>query len=451
MLMRRYIISLLMVFMACGVWAQETYYYCGGKKIPLFTSVLRSSSESYTNANGSYMEATGYLYVKLRRGSDKDLLAKMAEKFGVSIVEHSDYMPLWFVLKRNKENKNTILSITNEIYNTGLFAECAPDLSVDGIELSYDPYVTKQWNLYNSGDTVFGSCSKKGVDINVSEAWNFSTGRNVKIAIVDEGIDLLHGDLSANVYKESYDAKTGKSPSCLYGTHGTHCAGIVAAVRNNGFGITGVSPDSKLMSVSDELRHTEMADFTHARGINWAWKHGADIISCSWRTDGPSKQISEAIDSALIYGRNGLGCVVVKSAGNNGHYITTPGEKPGVITVGNIGPDGKISRDSSPGDNLLVCAPGVNIPSFVNRNDTAVWSGTSMAAPHVSGIVALMLERNPNLTARQVREILAKTATRLPTMPVGIEKEFGFWDEYYGYGLVNAFLAVMKAIEYKQK
>ena len=122
----------------------------------------------------------------------------------------------------------------------------------------------------------------------------------------------------------------------------------------------------------------------------------------------------------------------------------------GVITVGNIKPNGIICEDSSHGENMLVCAPGTDVLSTVPNNGLKVMSGTSMAAPHVAGVAALMLERNPDLTVWQVREIIARTARKLNTMTFTEEKDFGPWNEYYGYGLVNALDAVLMSIEYKK-
>ena len=441
-----------MVFMACGAWAQETYYYCGGKKVFLNSFKSKSAFNSivgaYTNTNGDYLELTGSIYVKLKSLSDKNLLPKVLEEYDLTLAEQNRFLPLWFVLHSQKQGK-TIIETANRIFEKGIFAECYPDFSMLGVELSFDPFVCKQWSMHNAQFPC--------VDAKISEAWNYSTGRNVVIAIVDEGIDMFHKDLAQNIYERSYDAASDTEPSTIYvsskdtnGNHGTHCAGIAAAVRNNGFGIVGVAPDAKLMSISDKLGVGEEADFSHARGIMWAWQHGADVISCSWKCYNIRGIVTDAINEALSNGRNGKGCIVVKSAGNGNGYITEPGNVPGVIAVGNIMQNGEINPESCHGKNLLVCAPGTNILSLKFGNDTVTWSGTSMAAPYVSGVVALMLERNPELTSKQVREILAKTAIRLPSMPIGKKDELGVWDEHYGYGLVNALGAVLEAIKYKQ-
>lgn len=448
--MKRHIMIYLLFLLACGAWAQDTFYYKGGKKYPLTASPARTSVEAYISPNGDYMEASGYLYVKLKSLDDKDKLEQTAKTFGLSVVEQNKFMPLWFVLKKENTTSGKSLAIANSFYETGLFAECTPDLAIEGREISYDPEIAKQWGLYNSGENPIDSPCVRKVDINVSDAWNYSTGKGVVIAVVDEGIDRYHEDLAGNIYKYSYDAHTDKRPSKVYGSHGTHCAGIAAAVRNNGIGITGVAPDAKLMSISDELGLTEKHEYTHANGIMWAWKNGADVISCSWRAYGITSLIEEAIDSAMVKGREGRGCAVIKSAGNGYTTISYPGNHPGVITVGNIKPNGVKAQDSNCGENMLVCAPGTRIMSTLPNDNYGFSSGTSMAAPHVAGVVALMLERNPNLTVWEIREILARTATKLSTMELSETKEFGLWNEYYGYGLVNARDAVLMSVSVKR-
>ena len=258
----------------------------------------------------------------------------------------------------------------------------------------------------------------EGYDISVCQSWDLATGRGIKIAIVDHGIDMKHQDLAANIYPFSYDTETGTSPSKVYGKHATHCAGIAAAIRNNGIQIAGVAPDAQLMSVSNTLFGTN-GEKKLADGINWAWKNGADIISCSWWC-APNELIGEAIDAAVTKGREGKGCVFVKSAGNiriDGiEAITFPGDySKDVLAVSNMTKDGSLSTTSCHGENMFVAAPGTHILSTIPNNMVAYKSGTSMACPHVAGVAALVLERNPSLTAAKVREIIARNTKKIGT------------------------------------
>ena len=121
-----------------------------------------------------------------------------------------------------------------------------------------------------------------------------------------------HIDLVENVSSLSYDTETNTSPSILYGNHATHCAGIAAAVRNNGIHVAGVAPDAKLVSISNSLHGTTNSRIRRADGINWAWRNGVDVISNSWGSSTKHPAINQAIYNAFRYGREGKGCVIVR-------------------------------------------------------------------------------------------------------------------------------------------
>lgn len=390
----------------------------------------------YKDGNGLELAPSGYIYVKLKREEDFDLLERTASEYGCTVVRQDRFMPLWYTLHVPSGNGLNPIDIANSIYETGRFESSSPEFSYDPLEISYDPKVHEQWGLYNA--------QNEKIDISVSQAWNYSTGKGVKIAIIDQGIELTHEDLAENIYPLSYDAYEGKSPSKVYNTHsighGTHCAGIAAAVRNNGIGIAGVAPDASLMSVSLNFNDTENS-YQFAEAINWAWHNGADILSCSWNCpDEP--YIRNALEKAISRGRNGLGCIVVKSAGNTGDTITFPGNLKNIIAVANVTRTGKIDSFSSHGPNMFIAAPGSDILSTMVGNTYAEKGGTSMACPHLSGVVALILERNPDLRHEEVREILGWTADKIGDKEYKSIKFYGTWNEYYGYGLVNAYKAV---------
>lgn len=492
--MKRHIYTLVAVVCLClTASAQETFYYSGNEKIVLtqvpgkyvgisplqakvspalsgFTPVDTVSDDKsricvyecspqsaarmsagvsqpaglqpcYVDEQGLELVPTGYLYVRLKSASNYPILVDVANQHGLEIVEQNRFMPLWYTLRMIEVADKSPVNVANEVYELGLFASVTPDFLFKGLRISYDPDVTKQWGLYNS--------EYEGCDISISKAWDYATGRGVKIAIVDTGVELTHSDLAANIYVLSYDATSKTSPSRIYkGTradsiHGTHCAGIAAAVRNNGRYITGVAPDAKIMSVSVGFKLPKATE-SLADGINWAWKNGADVISCSWGCN-DNDLIKEAIDSALIYGRNGKGCVIVAAAGNNWD-LDFPGRyRKEVLAVGNMDKYGGKYPGSGIGDNLFVMAPGDSILSTVCGDTVAYDWGSSMAAPHVSGLAALILERNSNLTFEQVRGIIARNAKKVGPYyyPDDKPKEYGTWNKYFGYGLIDAYKSVI--------
>jgi subtilisin family serine protease len=330
-----------------------------------------------------------------------------------------------------------------------------------------DPYFNLQWGLHNTGQTG----GTVDADIDAPEAWNLEKGNGeVIIAIIDSGVDYTHPDLAGNIWNNTdeipnngidddnngfiddirgWDFLGGSNDPRDYFGHGTHCAGIAAAVTSNDIGIAGVCWNCKIMPVR-VCNYTTIPDFAVAEGVIYAANNGADIISISlgWVMD------ISVLNDAINYAYN-KGVVVVAAAGNAGNYgfpfLTFPGRHNKVIGVGAINQFGERYYKSSWGPSLDVVAPGENIfstlPAYhVLLNDFGLnqsydnISGTSMASPCVAGIAALILSHNSTLKNYQVSDILKSTATDL-----GSEGK----DWYFGYGLVNACKAVEKSSDYK--
>lgn len=347
------------------------------------------------------------------------------------------------------------------------------------------PISPQQWGLRNTGQ--YGG--NAGIDIRACDAWNLSTGSNINVAVVDQGIQLDHLDLQANIHSLSYDTENGASPSVVRGDHATACAGIIGAVGNTA-GIRGVAPNCRLMSVSSTLDlSTPNIKQKLANGINWSVQNGAHVISNSWgHNDLVSSYIDDAITSAITAGRSGLGCVVVFSSGNNnGSVIYPANSNPNILSVGAMSQcgqrksptscDNENTWGSNFGATLDVVAPGVLIPTTdrtstngynpnipihtlnngnriltdYTNNDYTVWfNGTSSACPHVAGVAALILSVNPSLTGQQVRDIIEQTAQKVGgynyTTTTG--RTNGTWHNEMGYGLVNALCSVNRAQMY---
>ena len=118
------------------------------------------------------------------------------------------------------------------------------DLAIGSRSILYnDPGFSQQWGLSNSNN----------IDVNALKAWDWADGKKIKVAIIDTGVDKTHPDLSNNISSLSYDAMTGTSPSRIYDKHGTCCAGVIGAVRNNGIGIVGIAPNVEIMPISLDL------------------------------------------------------------------------------------------------------------------------------------------------------------------------------------------------------
>jgi subtilisin family serine protease len=400
---------------------------------------------------------TNNFYVKLKDESDKDRLFAMAEKNSLKVLGQNPFMPLWFTLTCPKVSKISSIEAANFFYESGLYAAAEPEFLYYDMLASNDTYYPYQWNLKNTGQY----CSSSGSDINVEDAWSLTTGSpEIKVAVYDHGIEMDHPDLQANVFGTGYDANTGTSPSQVRGSHGTNCAGIISAVQNNSLGISGVSPNSKLISVSMSLIIGGDTPQQIANGFYWAVDNGSHIISCSWGGYAPSILIEDAIEYALYGGRSGVGTIVVFAAGNeNNTNIRYPGNVfTEILVVGAISPDGvrktPLTCDgmdnwgSCYGTQLDVVAPGVLIPTTtLNANYASNFGGTSAACPHVAGVAALILSRNPYLSRLQVVNIIERTAQKVGgyNYQTTAGRTNGSWNQEMGYGLIDAYTAVQEA------
>ncbi len=245
---------------------------------------------------GKKIGMSDYFYVKLKNSADLSLLQNFALQKNVQVISQNQFLPLWYTLKCKKNTIGNTLEVANFFFETNNFSAAVPDfLSVD--YTSVDPLFPAQWNLANG--------VVNGVDINAVTAWNISQGANINIAILDQGIEKLHPDLIANISPLSYNTESiGVMPSQLLGGHGTACAGIISAVKDNNIGLVGVAPLSKIMDVSNSLSSTPNSRIGRANGIMWAWQNGADVINNSWGSSVFFEPIDEAIESALTNGRN---------------------------------------------------------------------------------------------------------------------------------------------------
>lgn len=333
---------------------------------------VQTVSPYFKSQNSKKIGLTNFFYVKLKTTADVTLLEQYAKQTQCIIVKQDDFMPLWYVLSCTKSSDKNAMEMANQFLESGLFQFAEPDLMIDNIlNCVNDTYFPQQWGLRNTGQ--YGG--NAGIDIKACDAWNLSTGANINVAVVDQGIQLDHPDLQANIHSLSYDTENGTSPSIVRGDHATACAGIIGAVGNTA-GIRGVAPNCRLMSVSNTLGlATPNIKQKLANGINWSVQNGAHVISNSWgHNDLVSSYIDDAITSAITNGRSGLGCIVVFASGNNnGEVIYPANSNPNILAVGAMSECGQrksptsCDNESTWGSNfgatLDVVAPGVLIPT----------------------------------------------------------------------------------------
>ena len=251
------------------------------------------------------------------------------------------------------------------------------------------------------------------------------------MAVLDTGIALEHPDLKPALLEACDFTRSPSGPNDVQG-HGTHVSGIVAA-RRNAHGIVGVAPMARIISakvLNDEGSGTS-EDIV--AGIRWATEAGADVLSLSLGSPAPDPDIHLALVSAINKGR-----FVITAAGNEGPDLDTvgyPAGYPEMVAVGSIDRRQRLSRFSSRGRQVDVVAPGDEITSCYPPRGFATLSGTSMATPFVSGVVALMLAKHrkhggktPVRNQRDLIEHLCKTSA--DAGPAGT-------DPLYGCGIVD--------------
>ena len=266
-------------------------------------------------------------------------------------------------------------------------------------------------------------------------SWGISTGDGVKIGVIDTGIDLNHPDLAANVVGGKSFVSRSKGYKDDNG-HGTHVAGTIAALNNN-IGVVGVAPEAWLYGVKvlDRKGSGWMSDVI--AGIDWSAANGMQVITMSLGGGG-SSSLQAAVDNAY-----NQGIVIVAAAGNNAGAVGYPAAYESVIAVTATDSSNHLAYFSSRGPEAELAAPGVSIYSTYKGGVYSTLSGTSMATPHVTGTVALLLATSPgiyydsNLNGKwdpsEVRSKLQDSATDL-----GASGR----DDYFGYGLVNALKAL---------
>lgn len=257
------------------------------------------------------------------------------------------------------------------------------------------------------------------------------TGAGIKVGVIDGGIDYTHPDLNvvggydAVTFSTSPSAYNDNIPSC--GGHGTHVAGTIGA-KNNGSGLLGVAPGVSLyaLKVFQDFGGSCLAwESDQIAALNWAATNGVRVVNISIGNASYNQVYQNAITSAIA-----AGVTVVASAGNgSGGAIVFPGAYVGVIAVGAVDQSNVPASYESVGPQMWVTAPGTNILSTMPGNTTGTKSGTSMAAPHVVGIVALMLQAQSTWTPAQVQQALKLGATDLGAV--------GF-DNITGWGLAKA-------------
>jgi subtilisin family serine protease len=448
------------------------------KLTALLKRLAQSNLVEYANPfliykDGSKQGITDRFIVKLRDAFDVAILNQMVSENALQILENYKYDSKVFVVQVPKSTGFNALQMANKFYESGKFASAEPDFLLLLKKFNTnDPFLNYQWSLNNTGSSIQYN-GTAGCDMKIFNAWGVSTGSSsIKVAIIDEGVDLVHPDLQANMLA-GYDATglgSGGAPSGD-DAHGTACAGIVAGVGNNSVGVAGVAYGCKIIPVriaySDAGGNWVTTNASIGTAIDWAWQTaGADVLSNSWGGGSSSSLINDAITRAVTQGRGGLGAPVLFAAGNDNGAVSYPATLTNVISVtamsmcnqrkSTTSCDGETWWGSNYGTNGDISAPGVKIytcdisgaSGYETGNYTATFNGTSSACPNAAGVMALILSTNPSLTMSSARQIIESTCDKVGgyTYSSGVSGQpNGTWSNDLGYGRVNAFAALQLA------
>lgn len=389
----------------------------------------------------------GELIVKLKDGT-KGFSANQLQAFGAEKAEQLRVRSGNFFKIKTDQN-----SVRGSIANFNSLPEveyAEPNFIYSVVELNpfdallnstNDPKFNELWGLENTGDNDPTGMSDgvAGADVDAVRAWDISKGsRDVKIAVIDTGVDYNHPDLAANMWTNEAEAngEAGVDDDGngfvddIYGydfayndgdpmdrqSHGTHCAGTIAAVHDNNEGVAGVMAEAQIVAVkflSDSGSGTT-ADAIEA--IDYATNLDVDIMSNSWGGGGFSQALADAITRA-----EEKGIYFVAAAGNSAvnndqrpHYPSSYANENIVAVAAHNIRDNLASFSCYGADSVDIAAPGRNTMSTIPDGGYASKSGTSMATPHVSGVLGLLVAHEGRVSVSEMKERLLATSDPAP-------------------------------------
>ena len=477
--------------------AESVHFYRNGEKIVLEEnfSAKRSGDvyPAYQLKGGHNYYINNNIFVKIPGMPALKDAKSWCENNGFKLVRQYKYIPQWYLVSYSG---NTIKR-SAELVEQKIAEQAEPSFYLP-LELKSftpdDPFFANQWHLNNPDGASMGYTGNDSA--HVLEAWNVllafkgHKGTGVKLAIVDDGFDLDHEDLTGR-FLAGHDFADGDElpyPG-TDGMHGTCVAGVAGASTDNSIGVAGACPDCSLIPIRMRMTGTSL-DSIAIEAFEWAADAGADIISNSWGpADGGGavdmgQPLKDLVANLTTQGRSGKGIIILFAAGNGGESVEDDGfaNNPNVFAIGASNASGKRSSYSDFGVSLDFMAPSNDVDNsggdgwsgggyidgiWTTDNVTGGYNpgqlqgdasgkyvsefgGTSSACPLAAGITGLVLSANPDLTRDQVYDIYKTTADKVSMGAVnpgeGDYDTNGF-STHYGFGRINACEAVKKALE----
>ena len=430
---------------------------------------IRFIGTVYQNKQGNYQIYTGNLFLKFKDDISENVQHELIDQFGLKKKLALTFNNGSYFLEPLEELGRDIFEKAEELLSHDSVELCHPEIVVKRKSISFgapieEPAVNNDW------------LAKM---IRLPQAWQHTKGKDVKICIIDDGIDLSHkafapskrnvktvdmlGDINSNA-SHKYDSEM----------HGTACASIACSCDPLAL---GVAPEADLLVV----RTKGLGSVLEAEAIRWAADQGADIISCSWGpSDGVIGDPSDdeiyhnipdhtrlALNYAASKGRDGKGCLIFFAAGNGMEQVITDGyaSNPDVLAIGSVNKEGQPSMYSDNGYPLFCCFPSSDImlhgdkviqtyglltadrtgePGYSATDYFTAFGGTSASCPGMAGVAALMLSIMDDLTIQEARKLLEESCT------IPYNKDV-IRDKIYGYGIIDAATLVDKTLALKQK
>lgn len=381
----------------------------------------------YDSASESIAMVADHVIVKLKDNVKSNKVRKFFRKYSAKIRKKLNVPgDVYLVSIDNCQETDSLYNSITELQRNDIVEYVEPDYALNLSVIPNDPYFQRQWGLNNTGQTG----GTPDADIDAPGAWNIATGsQDVVVAVVDTGIDYNHPDLRDNMWRNpgetpgnGIDDDGNGYVDDVYGwdfanndnnpmddnRHGTHVAGIIGATGNNDTGITGVNWSVRMAALKflDSSGSGSLSDA--AKAINYAVRMGFPITSNSWGGAGSTQTLRNAFENA---DRNGVLNVV--AAGNEGINIDVNPVYPAsytfssILTVAATDARDNMANFSNYGSTSVdLGAPGVSIYSTIPGNSYQNLSGTSMAAPFVSGAAALIKSTEPELSASEIKNLI---------------------------------------------
>jgi hypothetical protein len=398
-------------------------------------------SPVFLDDRGDPIVLTQDLLIGVREDIPVARAREIVSRFGVVVEEGIGTLPNGFKVRSGSRDGIEVLSQANQLALMDEIEFAEPDMIVTSREglIPNDPFFLNCWGLHNVGQ-FFGSVP--GVDLGAVEAWDTTTGSSAIITVViDGGVQSSHPDLSGRVLTPGFDA-TGQGgagePVSACDNHGTRVAGCIVAKINNGVGVVGIAPNTRVASARARIPNfpcngTGTLQFSWIANIlSWAQSIGARVTNNSNNYSPTSSIVDAAYQSTY-----NAGIIHFASAMNDGiGTVAYPANLPVVNSVASLDFDGTRSFFSNWGPGLDFSAPGNQIATTdrtgTDGDDVSDYdyaTGTSFASPYAAGVAALILSQRPWLTPPQVETIMQTTARDLGATG---------YDTDFGHGLVRA-------------